>query len=228
MNDRTSVANCLRIRRKPLVRIVDDNPGLVESLVFMLRSEGFLTKGYLSAEAFLEEDDPAMPGCLILDVKMPGLSGPELQAILSSRGSTLPLIFLTAHGDIDMAVDAIHGGAVDFQQKPVDPARLIPAVAKAAERSLAGLKHEESIQTLLQRVGSLTPREEQTLRAVSKGLSSRAVAEQFGLAKTTVDHARASGAAKLGESEPALLALLFERCDVWRATHSRLPNRYLS
>lgn len=191
----------------PLVRLVDDNPGMLESLAFVLRCEGYETAAYESAEAFLRADRPSRPGCLMLDVKMPKLSGIELQEILNARRSRLPIIFLTAHGNIDMAVDAMHEGALDFQQKPVDPQKLLDAVARAVaqemrrSRAAAVSEGEASLD-------SLSPREWQVIEMVAEGLTSREIAEKTGISRRTAEHQRASGMKKLGARSPAELAVL--------------------
>src|ERR1043166_4886470 len=117
----------------PTVYVVDDNAAVRDSLAYLFRSVGLAMRAYESAEDFLKEYDTAWPGCLVLDVRMPGMSGEDLQAELRGRGSVLPIIFLTGHGDVPMAVKALQHGAVDFLEKPVQQEVLVDRVRKALE-----------------------------------------------------------------------------------------------
>lgn len=199
---------------RPLVRIVDDNPGMLESLAFMLGCEGYDTATYGSAADFLRGDRPSRPGCLVLDVKMPGMSGIELQQLLNGRRSGLPIVFLTAYGSIGMAVDTIHEGAADFLQKPVVPEKLLQAVARAValdiERRGPG---QDAAGDARQRLDALTPREKEVLAWVAKGLSSRETARRIGLSQRTVEHHRAGGMAKLRIKSISDLAVVFASAD---------------
>lgn len=114
-----------RVQQGALVRIVDDDDSLRDALRFVLETEGWRVADYRSANDFFRGDAPSVPGCVVMDVRMPGLTGIEAQAVMNERGFSLPVIFLTGHGDIDMAVMALHEGAADFIQKPVDNERLL-------------------------------------------------------------------------------------------------------
>ena len=105
---------------QPLVRIIDDEESIREALSFLLGNEGWKTIGYENADTFLRSDSPSTPGCVILDIRMPGMSGLDAQKIMKDRGFVLPIIFLSAHGDIDTAVDTMRLGAFDFIQKPIE------------------------------------------------------------------------------------------------------------
>ena len=113
-----------------LIRIVDDDAEMRESLEFLLSTEGWKSRSYASAEAFLETDDVMVPGCLILDIRMPGLSGLQLQELLKKKDYSLPILFITAHGDITMAVEAVKNGAFDFLPKPLDEGLLNKVIAE--------------------------------------------------------------------------------------------------
>lgn len=202
-----------------LVRIVDDNPAVGESIAFMLAAEGYESRWFGSAKAFLEGDDPERPGCLVLDIQMPGLTGLELQRKLIAAGRRLPIIFLTAHGDIDTAVDTLQLGAFDFIAKPPAPERLLSAVARAVESCGASPARASDIVSGLELASRLTPREEQILREAAKGLSSRVIGERLGLSKFTVDHYRKSGARKLGIHGARELSEFFRQTDAWREAH---------
>ena len=117
----------------PVVRIVDDDDGDREALAFMLESSGWKVQAYSSARDFLVNDAPSQPGCVVLDVRMPGMTGLELQEEMNRRGFRLPIIFLTAHGDVAMAVGAMQKGAVNFLLKPIDPAAFARAVSQAVQ-----------------------------------------------------------------------------------------------
>lgn len=204
----------MSLLNSPLVRIVDDDPSLRKSLEFMLKCEGFDVKTYEAAECFLKEDTPSRLGCLILDVKMPGLSGIELQHEMNRRSITIPIIFLTAHGEIDMAVQSMRDGAFDFLQKPVDPSKLLPAVTKAIIKSKSHQIGASDLGVELHKKALLTQREEQVLRHVSQGFLNREIASKLGLSIRTIEVQRASGKKKIGLSTPAELSIFFERVDL--------------
>ncbi|MCF0254154.1 MAG: response regulator transcription factor [Duodenibacillus sp.] len=185
-----------------LVRIVDDDPQLLASQKYLLQIAGFAVATYPSCLAFLEKDDFRKPGCLVLDVRMPEMTGLELQTILENRGSKLPVIFLSAHGSINMAVHTVKHGAFDFLEKPADPDAFIEIVGNAVA---ASLKHSETaaqgeaLQTLYD---SLTGREKDVIALVSKGMSNRDVAESLGISLPTVKMHRGRAMAKLGMKSP--------------------------
>lgn len=201
---------------KPLIRVVDDNPAILSSLSFMLSCEGYEVASFQSAEAFLAGDVPSREGLLILDVQMPGLSGLELFKVLNLRAYKLPIIFLTAHADVDMAVAAMREGACDFHQKPINPETLLPAIARGLEKARLLKSGLGDIKEDVSRFKELTDREEQICRLVAKGLVSREIAECLQISQRTVDHHRTSALSKLNIREPAELALFFERIDAWR------------
>ncbi len=176
-----------------LVRIVDDDEDMCESLAFLLESEGWKVKTYQSARRFLVEDTPSMPGCLVLDIRMPEMTGLELQQEMVQRAIHLPIIFLTGHGTIDMAVSAVQKGAVEFLQKPVDNARLLAAVAKSVKRSAAGFEVLEiDAFEARKRWDALTDKEKQVLRFIAMGLLNKEVAERLGNSVRTIENHRAS------------------------------------
>lgn len=203
-------------KTKPLIRVVDDNPAILSSLSFMLSCEGYEVASFQSAEAFLAGDVPSREGLLILDVQMPGLSGLELFKVLNLRAYKLPIIFLTAHADVDMAVAAMREGACDFHQKPINPETLLPAIARGLEKARLLGSGLGDIKDDVSRLKELTDREEQICRLVAKGLVSREIAERLQISQRTVDHHRTSALSKLNIREPAELALFFERIDAWR------------
>ena len=194
---------------RPVVRIVDDDAALTEGLAFLLESEGWTVQVYESAQAFLTNDAPSVRGCLVLDVRMPGMTGLELQHVMNERGYNLPIIFLTGHGDIDMAVSTIKQGAVEFLQKTGDNARLVEAVSRAVARSMEGFAQlDQDPYEAQKRWRELTEREAQLLTLIAKGQRNRDVAERLGLSVRTVEAHRASAFRKLGIKTVAELSSL--------------------
>ena len=194
---------------RPVVRIVDDDAALTEGLAFLLESEGWTVQVYESAQVFLTNDAPSVRGCLVLDVRMPGMTGLELQHVMNERGYNLPIIFLTGHGDIDMAVSTIKQGAVEFLQKTGDNARLVEAVSRAVARSMEGFAQlDQDPYEAQKRWRELTEREAQLLTLIAKGQRNRDVAERLGLSVRTVEAHRASAFRKLGIKTVAELSSL--------------------
>lgn len=187
------------VKELSLVRVVDDDLAHCSAMSFMLESKGWTVAAYNSAKEFLINDKPGQPGCLILDVNMPEMTGLELQEHLNQQGNTVPIIFLTSYGDIDMAVNALHSGAADFLQKPVKSEKLLASVEKAATASvtLAEPLRVMSQEEAKQKLSLITEREIQILKLTSLRLSSRAVGERLGISDRTVERHRASAGKKL-------------------------------
>ena len=183
-----------------LVRIVDDEADLREALSFVLDMEGWKTVTYGRAEDFFTGDSPSEPGCVVLDVRMPGMSGIEAQHEMRSRGIALPIIFLTGHGDVDMAVGAVQDGAFDFLLKPVDNERFLNSVACAAWASAAAAA----------RLAALTKRERSLAELIALGLTNREAAERSGIAQRTMEVHRANILRKLGVKTPEDIRRLLE------------------
>ena len=182
---------------RPLVRLVDDDVEFLRSQKFFL--ETFLpeVRTWESAEAFLAEDDLTRPGCLVLDIRMSGMSGLELQRLLEMRRSTLRIIFLSAHGDIGTAVHAMRHGALDFLEKPVEPEVLLEKVRKAVDDSMNDFAHEREIHQIEARLLSLTGREREVLDLAIEGLQNKEIAEKLGISVTTVKMYRSNAFIKL-------------------------------
>jgi FixJ family two-component response regulator len=187
------------------VFVVDDDAGVRSSIRMLLRSVGLAATPLASAQEFLAAFDPAQPGCLVLDIRMPGMSGMELQQELNLRGATLPVIFITGHGDVPMAVEAMQHGAFDFLQKPFRDQDLIDRVQKALARDrdtrLALQKHDQ----IRQRLESLTPREREVLDLLAKGQQNKVMAAELGLSQRTVEIHRAHVMEKMGADSVAQL-----------------------
>lgn len=193
-----------------LVRIVDDDAEQLKSLAFLLRMGGFEVMTYQSAQSFLEMDDPRKPGCLLLDHRMPGMTGMELQAELVERGSLLPVIFLSAHGDIPMAMQAVHRGAMDFLVKPAAPDVLIAAVEKAVKKSFEDLAADAGQADLAEKAATLTDRELEVARLVALGLLNKQIGDKLGISLPTVKLHRGNAAKKLGVRSAVAMAKALE------------------
>jgi len=192
-------------QRSPSVFIVDDDEAVRNSLQLLVKSIGLTGTSMGSAHEFLAGYDPRQPGCLILDVRMPGMSGLELQQQLNLRGAVIPVIFITGHGDIPMAVEAMQQGAFDFLQKPFRDQDLIDRVQRALEADRK-YRIELSERTRIRaRRDSLTPREREVLTLVSSGKANKITAAELGLSQRTVEIHRARVMEKMGASSLAQL-----------------------
>jgi two-component system response regulator FixJ len=181
----------------PVVFIVDDDDAVRDSLGLLLRSAGMNTQGYPSAETFLEDFDDNMVGCLVLDIRMPGMNGLELQANLAQRHSTLPVVFITAHGDIPMAVEAVRMGASDFVQKPFDDMEIVGKVNAAMEDGQRHHEEEAMRHVVLERLTTLTARERHVMDEVITGKANKVIAADLGISQRTVEIHRARVMAKM-------------------------------
>ena len=170
----------------PIVYVVDDEPAVTISLKRLLRSVGLEARIYASAQEFLRSDRPDASGCLILDVRLPGLSGLDLQQELTAAKIDLPVIFVTGHGDIPMSVQAMKAGAVEFLTKPFREQDLLQAIQRGIEQNRITRKHNAEIRILQQRYASLTPREREVLPLVTSGLLNKQIAAQLGASEKTI------------------------------------------
>ena len=179
--------------KKPLIRIVDDDPGVLDSLSFALESEGWEVAVYDSAAEFLKADAPSRPGCLILDYAMPDVNGLELQQMMRERCYNLPIVFLTGHGDIAMAVTAIRNGAVEFLQKTAEMEEISKAISSAVARSLAGFA-DLSMDAFeaRRRLSGLTERQLKIVKMIASGLLNRQISERLAISVRTVETHRAA------------------------------------
>lgn len=199
--------------RRTLVRIVDDEDEVAAGLAFLLSCADIDCVRYASAEAFLAGDDPSAPGCILLDIRMPGMSGLALQRVLAEHGSTCqPVIFITGHADVEMAVTALKAGAADFLQKPVDEARLLEAIAVANARSLQLFSGKPSREELASRFGALSAREREIVQAIQQGMDTAEIAERFRISARTVQAHRLSIYRKLGVNSVEDIRALGKAC----------------
>lgn len=173
------------------VFVVDDDPAVLKSLSRLLRAAGLNVAAFGSAQEFLAQCDPRAPGCMVLDVAMPGLNGLELQEGLSAKGSAIPIIFLTGHGDVPTSVRAMKRGALDFLSKPVNDVDLLNAVHTALEKDRIAQETRAQLDTIQERLAALTPREREVLNHVVSGQLNKQIASDLGAAEKTIKVHRA-------------------------------------
>lgn len=196
------------------VYLVDDDAGVRTALSRMLRLEGYQIAAFESAEAFLAAQEARAPGCVVLDVSMPGLDGLALQRELRARADELPVVFLTGYGDIPMTVDAMRAGAVDFLTKPVESARLLAAVRAGLERQATQQRDREQDARIRERHARLTPRERDVLALLVTGKLNKQVAAELGLALQTVKFHRAKIMERMQAATTAELMHMLARIGV--------------
>jgi FixJ family two-component response regulator len=171
---------------KPVVYVVDDDVSLRESLQAMVAESGFHPEVFASAEEFLRHSRQPLPGCLILDVSLPDLNGLEVQRLMGTGQTALPIVFITGHGDIPMSVKAMKAGATEFLTKPFSPEALLAAVVSAVERSRANLVEQRHWQTLKDREQTLSRRERDVMALVTRGQLNKQVGATLGISEITV------------------------------------------
>ena len=194
-----------------LVYVVDDDVSAREGVARLICSAGLMAKTFASGEEFLAAARSKVPGCLILDVNLPGLNGLDLQQEIAESDAEIPIIFLTGYGDIPMTVHAVKAGAANFLTKPVDDEELLQAVRQALERSRLALVHETQMQVLRDRYKSLTPREMQVMALVVSGLLNKQVAGELGIAEKTVKAHRGQVMQKMKANSVADLVKMAEK-----------------
>ena len=180
-----------------MIHIVDDEEAIRRSAGFMLKTSGYAVSTYASGDAFLQAAKEAEPGCVLLDVRMPGMDGLEVQKVMAERGIAMPVVVLTGHGDITVAVRAMKGGAVDFIEKPFEKAVLLTAITAAFERlddveARAARASDAAIA-----IAALTNREQDVLKGMAQGLPNKTIAFDLGISPRTVEVHRANLMAKL-------------------------------
>jgi FixJ family two-component response regulator len=189
----------------PLIHVVEDDESLRESLLDLLNAAGFEGRGYASTGAFLLHPLPDRHGCVLLDVRLPGPSGLELQAAMQRQGVALPVIFLTGHADVATSVRAMKAGAVDFLEKPVQRDTLLDALRRALERDRAARAARGEAQRHAARLAALTPREREVFDRIVSGMLNKQIADNLGVSLRTVKAYRAQLMEKLGVASAAEL-----------------------
>jgi FixJ family two-component response regulator len=183
---------------RPVVHIVDDDDGMRKAITVLMTTVGYRALAFARPTEFLQKYDPNQPGCLILDVRMPEMSGLEVQQQLNRSGSMVPVVLITAHGDIPMAVQAMKDGAFDFLQKPFRDQDLIDRVNSALKQDAENRAAVEKLADLKRRAESLTPREREVMAFVVDGRANKVVAIDLGLSERTVEIHRANVMEKMG------------------------------
>jgi len=192
--------------RNKTVYLIDDDAAVRHALGVFLESAGYLVRTYASARDFLEECGSVHDGVLLLDQRMPGMSGMELQARLGQLGIIIPIIFITGHGDIQMSVAAMKAGAMDFLEKPFDNSELLKRISEVLEKAAGRRREWEQKSEAEQRCATLTSRELEVMRHIVQGKSSRAIAEALGVSNRTIEVHRARVMMKMGaDSLPDLV-----------------------
>lgn len=183
---------------KRVIHLVDDEEAIRKSAGFMLRTSGYSVQSYASGTEFLKVARHAEIGCVLLDVRMPDMDGLQVQAELARRGIIMPIIVLTGHGDVSIAVQAMKAGAIDFLEKPFEKARLLEAIERSFARiERANAEVSEESEAVV-RIAALTPREQEVLEGLAQGLPNKTIAYDLGVSSRTVEVHRASLMTKLG------------------------------
>jgi len=199
---------------EPTVFIVDDDAPLRESLRNLIRSVGLRVELFASAQEFLQSRQPDAPSCLVLDVRMPGLSGLDLQKQTSDAGLEIPIIFITGHGDVPMTVRAMKAGAVEFLTKPFRDQDLLDAIQQALERSRKAREQKAATKQLRQRFALLTPREREVMERVVAGLLNKQIGAELGTSETTVKIHRHQVMEKMGAGSLPELVRMADRLGI--------------
>ena len=185
------------MEREATVFVVDDDEAARVMLQFLFGSVGLRSEGFASAEEFLQQYEPDQPGCLMLDVRMPGMSGLELQKRLACRGSRLPVIVLTGHGDVPMAVRAVRAGAFDFLEKPTNDQVLLDRVQQAIALDRTQRLEQAARDGIIKRLASLTGKEREVLDRVVAGKANREIAAELGVSVKAIEARRANVMSKM-------------------------------
>jgi RNA polymerase sigma factor (sigma-70 family) len=197
--------------RASVVFVVDDDPSVRSSLKFLLSSVGLQVESFDSAETFLQRKPPDAPSCLVLDVRLRGLSGLDFQRELAARNIRIPIVFVTGHGDIPMSVRAMKAGAIEFLTKPYRDQDLLDAVRIALERDRARREQEKDLTDVRQRFESLTPREQEVISMAVLGMLNKQIADQLGTAENTVKVHRSRAMEKMNAQSFADLVRMIEK-----------------
>jgi RNA polymerase sigma factor (sigma-70 family) len=197
-----------------VVFVVDDDPSVRRSLTRLIKSAGFAVDSFASAQQFLEHPRRDAPGCLVLDIQMPGVSGLELQDQLRAARLNLPIIFLTGYGTVPASVQAMKAGAVDFLEKPVDDSTLLDVIHRAVERNRRARSEQAEIRKIQRRVESLSPRERQVFGLLITGMLNKQIAAELGIAEKTIKVHRARVMEKMQARSMAELVRLAGKLDI--------------
>jgi FixJ family two-component response regulator len=202
------------MKNTPRIFIVDDDKKFNKSLARLVKSIGFDVESFFSANEFLEREPYEGISCLLLDVRMPGLTGPDLQKELTKRNISLPIVFLTAHGDVPTSVNAMKDGAVDFLLKPVEEKKLFEAVDKALDKDAQIRKEQEELKEIQGRLSKLTPREHEVFQWIITGMLNKQIAWYLGTSERTIKAHRAQVMHKLDVVSVAELVRIAQKAGI--------------
>jgi RNA polymerase sigma factor (sigma-70 family) len=194
---------------RQLVYIIDDDEAVRDSMGMLLESADLEYRCFASADDFIAEHDSSQRGCLVLDIRMPGMTGIELQQRLKSIGSSLPIVFITGHGDVAMAVEAMRQGALDFLRKPVDEEAFLERITYALDQESGDWHQKLDREQASQRIASLTEREREVFHLVAEGVANKAVAVNLGISERTVEVHRSQVMKKLEARTLAQLVRIY-------------------
>ena len=183
---------------EPVIHIIDDDEAMRDSLDYLLDAASMTVRTYASADAFLAGLDGLEPGCIVTDVRMPGMSGLELLRVLGERGASFPVIVITAHGDVSMAVEAMRGGAIDFLEKPFEEEALLRSIRLALSKTPSAGQNDAEKARLCAILDTLSPREQDVLQGVVDGKMNKVIAFELGISPRTVEVYRANMMSKTG------------------------------
>jgi FixJ family two-component response regulator len=214
VTQRSSSAKSVGSTDQPIVFVVDDDASMRQALARLLQSVQLRVEVFASPQEFLQSERPNVPSCLVLDVRLPGLSGLDFQAELAKADVRIPIVFITGHGDIPMSVRAMKAGAVDFLAKPFRDQDLLDAVTAAIQRDQKRREHENAMTDLRAHFSSLTPREREIMALVASGLMSKQIAAEVGLSEITVKVHRSHLMKKMGARSVADLVRMAEALEV--------------
>jgi FixJ family two-component response regulator len=207
----------------PVIFVVDDDPSVRTSVGRLLEAAGYAVETFESARAFLARTPHAGPCCLVLDVRMPGLTGLQLQEALAATGRRMAIVFISGHSDVPMSVRAMKAGAIDFLAKPFDVEELLSAIERAVAKAGQTLAEEARVTEIRQRVGLLTPRETEVFALVVTGLLNKQIAAKLGVSEKMVKVHRARVVAKMRAGSVAELVRLADEVGVIVPTSSPSP-----
>ena len=200
--------------RRPIIYIVDDDVSVCRALSLLLKSHGFEVQTFMRAADFLAFKHFKLPSCLVLDIQLPDINGLLLQKIMERKGISIPIVFITGHGDIPMSVKGIKAGAIDFLSKPFTRKKLLDAVKLAIVKNKAQIKKQAEISIIKRRVSSLSPRELEVFRLVAKGMLSKQIARKRGTALQTIKVHRGRVMQKMQARTVTELIHFAQKCDI--------------